>query len=106
AAAQQTDDDITQALGVGLATVERTRQRFVHEGLEALNERPRPGSAPKLDAKAEARLIAEACSRAPDGRERWTLPLLAERVVRLQLTAAYSDESVRRVLKKTPSSLG
>jgi transposase len=106
AAAQQTDDTIRQALGVSIATVERTRQRFVECGLDALNERPRPGKAPKLDAKAEARLIAEACSPAPEGRERWTLQLLADRVVTLQLAEAYSDESVRRRLKKTNSSRG
>jgi transposase len=106
AAAQQTDDTIAQALGVGIATVERTRQRFVEEGLGALSERPRPGAAPKLDAKAEARLIAEACSPAPEGRQRWTLQLLADRVVTLQLADAYSDESVRRVFKKTTSSPG
>jgi transposase len=104
AAARQTDGDITRALGVGIATVERTRQRFVEAGLAALSERPRPGNTPKLDGKAEARLIAEAWGPAPDGRERWTLQLLADRVVTLELAEAYSDESVRRVLKKTTSS--
>lgn len=84
AAAQQTDDTIAQALGVGSATGERARQRFVEAGLGALSERPRPGAAPKLEAKAEARLIAEAGSPAPEGRERWTLQLLADRVVTLQ----------------------
>jgi hypothetical protein len=57
------------ALSVGRATVERTRQRFVEEGLGTLEERPRPGKQPKLDAKAQARLIAEACSAAPEGRQ-------------------------------------
>jgi Homeodomain-like domain len=65
-----------------------------------------PGNRPKLDAKAEARLIAEACSAAPAGRERWTLQLLADRVVQLQLAQSYSYEAVRRVLKKTNSSRG
>ena len=64
------DSAIAAALSVGRATVERTRQRFVEEGLAALEERPRPGTQPKLDAKAEARLIAEACSTAPEGRQR------------------------------------
>ena len=82
------------------------RQRFVEEGLEALEERPRPGKQPKLDKKAQARLIAEACSTAPDGRQRWTLHLLADRVVALGLAASYSYESVRRVLKKRSSSHG
>jgi transposase len=100
------DRAIAEALSVGRATVERTRQRFVEEGLGALTDRPRPGTVPKLDAKAEARLIAEACSAAPEGRQRWTLPLLAARVVALGLAASYSYESVRRVLKKRSSSRG
>ncbi len=100
------DSRIVEALSTGRATVERTRQRFVEENLAALDERPRPGNKPKLDAKAEARLIAEACSAAPEGRERWTLQLLADRVVQLQLADSYSYEAVRRVLKKTNSSRG
>ena len=100
------DQAIAEALNIGRATVERTRQRFVEENLAALDERPRPGNKPKLDAKAEARLIAEACSAAPEGRERWTLQLLADRVVQLQLAESYSYEAVRRVLKKTNSSRG
>lgn len=100
------DQRIAEALNIGRATVERTRQRFVEENLAALDERPRPGNTPKLDAKAEARLIAEACSTAPAGRQRWTLQLLADRVVQLQLAQSYSYEAVRRVLKKTNSSRG
>ena len=72
-----TDSEIVTALGAGRATVERTRRRFVEEGLAALNERPRPGARPRLSEKAEARLIAEACSAAPEGREHWTMRLLA-----------------------------
>ncbi len=100
------DRAIAVALSVGRATVERLRQRFVEEGLGALDERPRPGIPPKLDAKAEARLIAEACRNAPAGRQRWTLHLLADRVVALGLAASYAYESVRRVLKKRSSSRG
>ena len=100
------DNAIAAALSVGRATVERLRQRFVEEGLGALEERPRPGTSPQLDAKAEARLIAEACSNAPEGCKRWTLHLLADRVVALGLTESYSYESVRRVLKKVTSSRG
>ena len=100
------DSAIAAALSVGRATVERTRQRFVEEGLKALEERPRPGPQPKLDAKAEARLIAETCSAAPEGRQRWTLHLLAARVVAIGLAASYAYESVRRVLKKRPSNRG
>ncbi len=106
AASGCTDQEIVQALSVGVATVERTRQRFVESGLEALNERPRPGQRSKLDSRAEARLIAEACSAAPDGQKRWTLQLLADRVIELRLAESYSYEAVRRVLKKTNSSRG
>ncbi len=101
-----TDEQIATALGVGRATVERTRESFVERGLEALNERPRPGKQPKLDAKAEARLIAEACSDAPEGQLRWTMQLLADRLVELRLVETISDETVRRRLKKTSSSRG
>lgn len=100
------DQRIAEALHIGRSTVERTRQRFVEENLAALDERPRPGNKPKLEAKAEARLIAEACSIPPEGQKRWTLSLLADRVVQLQLVESYSYEAVRRVLKKTNSSRG
>jgi transposase len=106
AADGSTDDEIVAALGVGIATVERVRKRFEAHRLDGLNDRPRPGKKPKLDAKAEARLIAEACSKAPEGRESWTLQLLADRVVELKLADSYSYEAVRRVLKKTNSSRG
>src|SRR4029453_12949248 len=98
------DRAIAAALAVGRATVERLRQRFVEAGLGALEERPRPGTQPKLDEKAEARLIAEACSDAPEGRKRWPLHLLADRVVALGLAASYAYESFRRVLKKRSST--
>jgi transposase len=91
------DGAIAAALSVGRATVERLRQRFVEEGLGALAERPRPGTQPKREEKAEARLIAAAWSGAPEGRKRWTLHLLAERVVARGLAASYAYESVRRV---------
>jgi transposase len=106
AARGATDSEIVTALGVGIATVERTRRRFVEEGLEALNERPRPGARRRLPAKAEARLVAEACSQAPAGRSRWTVRLLAGRVVELGLAESCSHETVRRVLKKSASSRG
>ncbi len=94
------DQRIAEALNVGRATVERTRQRFVEENLAALDERARPGNKPKLDAKAEARLIAEACSTAPEGRQRWTLQLLAERVVQLQLPSPILTKRCAECLKK------
>ena len=106
AARGATDAEIVSALGVGQATVERTRRRFVEEGLEALNERPRPGARPRLSEKAEARLVAEACSQAPEGREHWTMRQLAGRVVELGLAENCSHETIRRVLKKSGSSRG
>ncbi len=101
------DTQIAAALQVGLSTVHRTRQRYCTDGLEsALHERPRPGGAPKLDAKQEAMLIALACSAPPDERTTWTMQLLADRFVRLGVVDAISDETVRRTLKKTCSSPG
>src|SRR5262245_49552908 len=97
---------IAAALSVGRATVERTRQRCGEEGLKALEERPRPGTQPKLDAKAAARLSAEPGSAAPEGRQRWTLHRLAARVGARGLAASYASERVRRVLKKRPSNRG
>jgi transposase len=106
AAEGTTDEEIVAALNVGIATVERLRKRFVEAGLDAINEKPRPGKQPKLDSKAQARLVAEACAKAPAGRQRWTLQLLADRVVELKLADSCSYETIRRTLKKTSSSLG
>jgi transposase len=100
------DDEIAEAVEASLATVERTRKRFAEGRLHALEEKPRPGKKPVLDARGEARLIAEACSPAPAGREHWTLPVLAERVVALQLAESCSKDTVWRVLKKTNSNRG
>jgi transposase len=101
------DEAIAQALHIGTATVERVRKRFVEEGLEAaLTERPRPGGQRKLDRKQEAFLIALACSTAPEGGTCWTMQLLADKLVELQVVEAISDETVRRTLKKTSSSHG
>jgi transposase len=104
-----TDVQIAEALEVGTATVERVRQRFVEQGLEAalVRKRPdRPSRARKLDGRAEARLIALACSAPPEGRKEWTLQLLADRLVELAVVDSVCDETVRRVLKKTSSSRG
>ena len=102
----QTDEEIATALAVGVATVERIRQRFVEANLEALNELPRPGGQCKLSGKQEAHLIAVACTPAPSGHTRWTLQLLAEQVVALGFAESIARETVRQVLKKTPSSRG
>jgi transposase len=101
------DAQIVAALDVSRPCVERVRQRFVAGGLpRALNEDPRPGQAPKLDGKQQARLVAEACSAPPAGHARWTLALLADRVVLLGFADRISRETVRRVLQKTTSSPG
>jgi transposase len=100
------DEEIAEAVGASVPTVERTRRRFVEENLTALTERPRPGRRPRLSAKAEAHLIAVACSAAPEGREHWTMRLLADKAVELGLASSLSYETVRRVLKKTSSSRG
>ena len=102
-----TDQQIADALLVSPSTVVRVRQRFVEEGLErALNERARPGKKRKLDGKQEAHLVAVACTPAPEGRTHWTLQLLADKVVKLELADSISPETVRQVLKKTNSNRG
>jgi transposase len=103
------DQRIADAVEVSTDTVARVRQRFVEQGLEAaLVRKPqdRPSRQHKLDGRAEARLIALACSAPPEGRKEWTLKLLADRLVELEVVDAVSDETVRRVLKKTRSSPG
>jgi len=97
------DEAIAESVGVGRATVERVRRRFVEEGLElALSpyRTPRREYHTKLDGEQEARLIAVACSRPPEGRSRWTLALLADRIVELKVVDSVSRETVRKTLKK------
>jgi len=102
------DEAIAEALEIGRATVERVRKEFVEEGLEAALERRRPRRlyARKLDGDGEAHLIALACQEPPEGRSRWTLRLLADRLVELEYVDQISYQTVRRTLKKTSSSLG
>ncbi len=98
------DADIARALDCGLRTVERVRQRFVERGLDdalAHKEQQTPRRQRVLDGAAEARLIALACSHPPDGRAGWTLRLLADRLVELEVVESISRETVRRALKKT-----
>ena len=97
------DGRISEALEVGRATVERVRKQFVEQGLQAALERKKPDREyeRRLDGQGEARLIALTCSQAPEGRERWTLELLAERMVALSYVPALSRDTVRRTLKKT-----
>jgi transposase len=101
------DSEIAEALHTGTATVQRTRQRFVEGNLEgALNERPRVGGQKKLDEKGEALLETLAHSKPPAGRKRWTLHLLADRLVQLKAVDSISHETVRQELKKNDLSLG
>ena len=100
---------IAEAIEVGVATVERVRRRFVEDGLEAAlgrKKQQRPSRQRKLDGRAEARLIALACSAPPEGRKEWTLQLLADKLVALAVVDTICDETVRRALKKTRSSRG
>jgi transposase len=103
------DAEIAEALDVGLSTVWRVRQRFVEQGTDSAIA-PKPTTRVydrKLDGAGEARLVQLACSKPPDGRNRWTLQLLADRMVVLgHAGEGLSYETVRRVLKKTRSSPG
>jgi transposase len=103
------DDAATaEALDCGARTVARVRKKFAQGGLDAALYRKKPTGRQyrKLDGAQEARLVALACSPPPDGRARWTLKLLADRLVELEVVASVSDETVRRTLKKTRSSPG
>ena len=94
-------EEVIAALGTTSPTVWRISKRYCEEGLSAaLEEKPRPGAKPKLDAKGEAHLIALACSTAPGDRESWTMQLLADQMVELGIVDEISDETVRRILKK------
>ncbi len=103
-----TDAAIAGALDVHPTTVARVRRAFVDAGVDAALERKRPDRVyPRvLDGAAEAHLVAVACSEPPAGRERWTLRLLADELVRLEVVEAVSYETVRRTLEQTRSSRG
>lgn len=101
------DEDIILALDCSRSTVERTRRRFVEGGLEkALNEDVRPGQRRKLDGRGEAHLLALACSERPDSQARWSMRLLADKLVELGVVDSISHEAVRQTLKKTKSNPG
>jgi transposase len=103
------DARIAEAVEVNVTTVERVRERFVEQGVEAAlarKKQDRPSRERKLDGQAEARLVALACSEPPLGRARWTLRLLADKLVELEVVDTVSTETVRQVLKKTNSSRG
>ena len=104
-----TDKQIQEALEVSLRTIQRTRYAFALEGLQAaLNPKERRGAGmpKKFDGQTEAHLIALACSDPPEGAARWTLRLLAEKIVELQHVSSVCHETIRRVVKKTNLSLG
>jgi len=104
--AGKTDAEIASALLTARPTVERTRQRFVEQGLGCLEEKLRQGARPRLSEKQAAHLIAVACSDAPEGRARWTLRLLADKAVELKFVDSIARETVRQMLKKTNLSRG
>lgn len=103
-----TDERIAEALDTSPATAARVRKKFVQQGLEAAIHRQRPTGRQyrKLDGQAEARLVTLACSAPPKGRARWTLQLLADRLVELEVVEALDPATVHRTLKKTRSSRG
>jgi transposase len=101
---KMTDVEAARAFGVGVRSIESLRKRLVEEGLDAALERRkqvRPSIEKMFDGEKEARLIALACGEKPRGRARWTLELLAERVVALKIVEHCSPQTVMRVLQKT-----
>lgn len=97
--AGKTDGEIAQLQGVTPLTVAKTRRRWMEE--RSLEDKARPGREKKLDGKQEAFVVALACSAAPDGRESWTMQMLADKLVELRVVdEPISDETVRRTLKK------
>jgi transposase len=103
------DTRIAEVLRVSVRTIESLRQRFVEQGMASALEQRKPRGPTRsrlLDGAKEAHLIATCCSAAPKGRKRWTLRLLADRLVELAIVPSISHETVRQTLKKTNSSLG
>lgn len=102
AAEGKTDHEISSLLRCSEPSVYSTRRAYCEHGLkQALNEKARSGRPEKLVGKSKAHLIALACSEPPEGRSCWTMQLLANRCVTLELTDSISDETIRRTLKKT-----
>jgi transposase len=103
-----TDEEVAEHLETSRMTVQRVRQQFAREGLEATLHRKKPTGRQyrKLDGKQEAQLIALACSQAPDGRARWTMKLLADTLVEMEVVESIDPATVCRTLKKTSSSHG
>ena len=103
------DSRIAEAFGVSVVTIEKVRKSYVMEGFEAAIERRkqcRPSRQPVLDGAKEARLVALCCGTVPAGHGRWTLQMLADKLVELKVVESISYETVRQALKKTNCSLG
>ena len=101
------DDEIAETLKVSKSTVSRIRKRYCEGGLDlALREKPRSGAPKKMDGRVEAQLTLLACSDPPEGRSRWTIRLLTDRLVELEVVDSISHMSVQRLLKKMKLSLG
>jgi hypothetical protein len=103
------DSRIAEAYGVSVVTIEKIRKSYVLDGFEAAIERKkqcRPSRQPVLDGEKEARLVAICCGEVPAGRGRWTLSMLADRLVELRIVDSVCRETVRQALKKTNCSLG
>ena len=102
------DEAIARALDVGASTIWRVRRRFTAQGLDRAVRRKPPDRvyARKIDGEQEAHLVALSCSEPPEGHARWSMRLLADKLIELRIVAAVSDETVRRTLKKTRASRG
>jgi transposase len=99
--------EVAEWLDVCLSTIYNTRQRYLEEGVAAaLSEKARPGQPAKLDLRQQAAVTVLACSQAPAGHARWTVRLLADRVVQAEIVDSIAPETVRQFLKKTNLSLG
>jgi transposase len=104
---QLSDEAIAEILSLGTATVHRVRKHYYEGGLEkALHEKPRSGAPPKVDGRVEALLTMLACAEPPEGYGRWTLQLLADKLIALEVVDSISLPTVRTILKKTNSNLG
>lgn len=102
------DEEINRAYDVSIRTIERTRQRFIEDGIQiALNGKPRPVNVPiKMDGDLESHLVLAACSEPPEGYEKWTVKLLTEELIKKGHVVEISQETVRLTLKKTKLNLG
>ena len=104
---ERPDDQVAQAVRVSPATVVRIRKAFLDQGMDAaLFDKPRPGAVPKITGDIEAKLVTLVCSDAPTGRSRWTLRLLADKMVELGYLESISNQAIGQRLKKTNLNLG